>query len=52
MECGAAETGFDIFGRLGVSDADGLRVNALTKLEREVEEWAIVCSLRGGGHGA
>ena len=33
-------------------DADKLRVDSFTKLEREEEEWAVVWSLRRGGHGA
>lgn len=52
VESGAAETGFDIFGRSGVLDADELRVDAVAKLEGEEEEWAIGWSLRRGGHGA
>lgn len=41
VECGGAETGFGIFGRSSVLDADELRVNAVAELEGEEEKGAV-----------
>ena len=43
VECSGAESSFGIFGRLGVLNADELRVDAVAEFEGEEEEGA-------GGH--
>ena len=48
VECGGAESSFAIFGRLGMLDADELRVDAVAEFEGEEEEGAGGHDGRGG----
>ncbi len=50
VESGRTQTSLGIFGRLGMLDADQLRVDVVSELEGEEEKGAIRGGLRGVGH--